>query len=318
MAEWVNYLEFRGLSIRKRAKTGAESLRYSDNLLGRHREATSARVPRSGGVCCNHAPCGGSTGYCSTANGGPRPGIYGDLYCVNATVSHCRHFLFVKPFIIVAILLLPGLATYGGTTHAENTEPFVVSAPRDLEAVECLKEGHEALEKGDIEGGINVFEGCLKRFPRSPIAHYWMGRAYFYGGKDQEALAALKTGIRLDPGNMYILRMLGEVYSFDKSKLNLAEDLLNRVLQKYPHYADARFNRACVYAQRGEFEKAFAEFRRLLAQEIKLAKYHTELGRILATMGRKDEAKQEFNRALTLASDYVPAKKALQQLNNSR
>ena len=114
---------------------------------------------------------------------------------------------------------------------------------------------------------------------------------------------------------MYATRMLGRVYAFDKTTLSLAEELLSKVLKKHPHYHDARFDRACVFALRNELEKAFSEFARLFSQETKFARYHTELGRILAAMGRKDEARKELDRALTLSPGYAPAKRELLKMD---
>lgn len=218
-------------------------------------------------------------------------------------------------FTVTMLIIVVSTMLNGGLGLADDVEALSEVSPTERKVAECLKSGHDLLEKDDLAGAVEAYRACVQRFPNSALAHYWLGRAYFYGDKNGQAIDELKEALKLEPENMYAMRMLGRVYAFDKTTLSLAEELLSKVLKKHPHYHDARFDRACVFAQRNEFDKAFSEFARLFSQETKFARYHTELGRILAAMGRNDEARKELDRALTLVPDYAPAKKELLKLD---
>jgi pentatricopeptide repeat protein len=85
-----------------------------------------------------------------------------------------------------------------------------------------------------------------------------------------------------------------------------------------PHFEEARFDLARVYAQKGQLDKAFRLFSEIIKQEMKFSVYHTEIGRILTALGQDKGAKAEYERALILFPNYEPAKKLLQELENKQ
>jgi tetratricopeptide (TPR) repeat protein len=131
----------------------------------------------------------------------------------------------------------------------------------------------------------------------------------------ENAVVQLKEALRLEPDNPLALAMLGKVYSYDKKKLSLAEDLLKKAVSLNPDSDETRFDLARVFAQRGDLEKSLREFSILLRGEIRYAVYHTELGMILAAGGKKEDARREFKRALVIFPGFGPAKKELEALD---
>ncbi len=129
------------------------------------------------------------------------------------------------------------------------------------------------------------------------------------------ATSEFQAVVRLDPDNPLGLAMLGRMYSFDPSKLNVSKELLERSLTIKPDNEEALFDLARVHAQLGDYEKSLDGFRRLLEQEKKFAMYRTELARILIAMGKKDEARKSLEIAVMLAPDFEPAKKLLNDIN---
>lgn len=184
----------------------------------------------------------------------------------------------------------------------------------DKPLVECLRKGHEALDKENLDEAVKAFAVCVKQHPRSGLAHYWLGMAHFYSKNQDQAIKDLTEAARLDPEEARPLHMLGRVYSHDKHKLSLAEELLRRALTRDPHSNDCRLDLARVYNRQGEIKKAFEQFALIFRSEKKFAFYHTELGRLMTALGQMEEAKEQFLRALVLSPGYERAEKLLRDL----
>ena len=204
-------------------------------------------------------------------------------------------------------------------SFAQSPSPKApVSDPKpthqDTETLECMVPGHAALEKGDLNAAKRVFEDCAKKFPASSFARYWLGMVYFFAHDADKATSEFKEVVRLDPNNPLGLAMLGRMYSFDQTKLNLAKELLERSLAQKPDAEDAHFDLARVYAQLGDYEKSMKEFGIILEGESKFALYRTELAKVLVSLGQKDEAKKSLDKALALDPQFEPAKKLLDEI----
>jgi tetratricopeptide (TPR) repeat protein len=238
---------------------------------------------------------------------------------MNRSVGFCKAKRIT--FLVITLLMHMLVASGAGADPSyelKQASPFSESVAADKETVACLKKGHEALDKNDLDEATKVFRSCVEQHPKSGLAHYWLGQAYQYGFKMDEAIVETKEALRLEPGNLYGLHALGRLYSLDKNKLDVAEELLTKVAGIDPHFDEARFDLARVYARKGEMDKAFQLFSQLFSQEMRFAVYHAELGKILTASGQERSAMDHYNRALTLQPDYEPAKKLIQELQNKR
>jgi tetratricopeptide (TPR) repeat protein len=219
------------------------------------------------------------------------------------------------------ILLSAGNATAQVTPPTKSQQPsapvpFIPPGLPDAEGpvAKCLHEAHVKLMKEGPEKALDAFRECAKQFPDSPDAHFALGMCYFVARQPEEAAEELNRVIKLQPEHTAARAMLGKLYSFDDSKLSLAEELLKQVVKANPYFEDAIFDLGRVYAKRGDTEKALAHFARVLASEQRFALYHFELGRIMATAGALDKAKVEFQRALVLYPNFKAAEEELRKL----
>ncbi len=112
----------------------------------------------------------------------------------------------------------------------------------------------------------------------------WIDMGQFYGRRHQNepAAAAIRHAIEMDSAHDNSLAHAGEVLI----RLKLEPQLAERALRDYLGGSN-------------------------LSDSAPACKVHTLLGRLLASSGDKAGARMEFQKALTLASGYEPAKKEL-------
>lgn len=79
----------------------------------------------------------------------------------------------------------------------EHAEAWLSNQPRSVDAWMFL--GHANVGLSDAEGMERAFKELLKLDPSIPQAHYYLGNAYLFQGKNQQALAEYRTAQNLLP-----------------------------------------------------------------------------------------------------------------------
>lgn len=202
----------------------------------------------------------------------------------------------------------------GGTPSKTEKES---KAPLSPEALEHFRQGHKFLANKKLQEAIKEFQETVRLAPDSPLAQYWLGRAYFYNQEPEPAEKAFKKVLELDAKNYHALAMLGKLYSFDRGKLDQAQQYLQQALEESPDNLEAHFDLGRIYAMKGEQQQALREFGFTFAKEGEFAIYHFEMGRILEAWGQKGEALQNYQRALVLNPRFDAAKQAITRLEGS-
>lgn len=98
----------------------------------------------------------------------------------------------------------------------------------------------------------------------------------------------------------------------------LAEDLLDRIVEAQPGWAQAWARRAALRAKRDDVSGAIADYGRALAAEPRHIEAMTGLGFLLLRIERKDEGLRVLKRALTLNPFLEPAKHVVDKLATER
>ncbi len=221
------------------------------------------------------------------------------------------------PSIFLA-LCIAALAVGGAAAGApaKGSKPLTLqqALSRHQKTLKCLAPGRKALARRDFAKAREVFKACARQHPENLLPLHLLGMAQYVAGERQKALATFKDLVRRAPRNPHALAMLGKLYSFDRRKLNLAQELLGRALALRPALREARFDLARVHALKGDFQRSLAEFAVLLRGERRFALYRTELGKVLMAMGRKKAARAQFKRALVLLPGFPPARRYLKAL----
>lgn len=182
--------------------------------------------------------------------------------------------------------------------------------PTDQSLVD-LGTAYLALSRPD--DAILVLRRALRINPARADAQTFLGIALTAGGRGAEAVLVLEEAARADPASGLSFAALSEAYAATGSA------------------REARAAAQIAGARAGESPRVFmmaghallvvhdaAESERFLAQAVRLnpgdPEALTGLAVVKATLGKHDEAVNILRQALTLKQDYVPARRALEQL----
>ncbi len=223
---------------------------------------------------------------------------------------------------IAAGLVIVGLALALGcqasTPSPEKKETGKAKISISPEALEHLAQGQKFLMDQKLDEALKEFQETVRLAPNSPVANYWLGRAYFYRKDKELAEKSFKKVLELEPENYHALAWLGKIYSFDPDKLDLAKSYLIKALEESPENLEAHFDLARIYGMQGERQKALREFAFLFSKERDFFIYHFELGRMLEAWGEPDKAIEEYKRAQVLNPHFQPAGEAIKRLESRK
>jgi Tfp pilus assembly protein PilF len=156
-----------------------------------------------------------------------------------------------------------------------------MSNPARLEQAEFFfKEGYRLQMGGDLEGAIAAYRRSIDMFPTAE-AHTFLGWAYSFQGRVDDAIRECETAIDIDPdfGNPY--------------------------------------NDIGVYLiEKGEYDEAIPWLEKAMAAKRYEPRHypHMNMGRVLVKKGRLEEAVRELKKALAIEPDYTPARVELHKL----
>lgn len=161
---------------------------------------------------------------------------------------------------------------------------------------------------------MKEFQETVRLAPDSPLANFWLGKAYYFKKDRDTAEKLFKKVLQMDPKNYHAMAMLGQLYSLQRDKLDQAQQYLQQALEESPDNLEAHFDMGRVLAMKGERQRAVLEFNFIFAKEADFAPYHFEMGRILEAWGEKERALANYKRALVLNPQFTMASQAVQRL----
>jgi len=151
---------------------------------------------------------------------------------------------------------------------------------RKKNAIECLEQAYREQLSGNLEEAIRLYQASLAYFPTAE-AHTFLGWAYSFEGRLDEAIAECKKAIDVDPsfGNPY--NDIGS-YLIHQGQLDEAIPWLERAItaKRYEprHYPHCNLGR--VYRAKGLLNKAIEAFETALAIEPNYTFAQNELAEI--------------------------------------
>jgi tetratricopeptide (TPR) repeat protein len=167
------------------------------------------------------------------------------------------------------------------------------SAEADMIAGEALD------EMKDNEGSTKMFRAAVKANPKEPNAHFGLGYLLWTQKQYPEAATEFQAELANDPQHAQSMVYLGDTYL----QLNRAEEakpLLAQGVQLDSTLWLADLDLGIIDSDAGRNADALRELEtaaRLKPDEVNV---HWRLGRLYRTMGRKDEAKAELDKASNL------------------
>lgn len=154
-------------------------------------------------------------------------------------------------------------------------------------------QGHEAQAR-------KVLEQALAEHPDDPELLYIYGQTLQYLDLQEKALQAMERVIKLNPDHPEALNFIGYMLADDGRDLDRARVLIERALQLDPESPYIRDSMAWVLYRQGEYEKAFEYVRAALEAMGDDVTLWTHYGDIAAALGRADEARKAYRRALEM------------------
>jgi len=157
--------------------------------------------------------------------------------------------------------------------------------PARLEQAEFyFKEGYRLQMNGDLEGAIAAYKRSIELYPTAE-AHTFLGWAYSFQGRIDEAIKECETAIQIDPdfGNPY--NDIG-VYLIEKGEYDEAIPWLEKAMvakryepRHYPH-----MNMGRVLVRKGRYQEAIKELKRALAIEPNYPAARIELHKLMGML----------------------------------
>ena len=135
-----------------------------------------------------------------------------------------------------------------------NTEALKV-APQFVEAMGQL--GLIAMMRGDAQTAQHWYDEALKVDPSFPTLHRRLGDVYYERGEFAAALREYQEAYARQPRDLRSLLQAG-ASARRSGDVNLAEQLLRKAIVQKPNSWIARYNLACLIAQKGDADAAIA------------------------------------------------------------
>ncbi len=157
--------------------------------------------------------------------------------------------------------------------------------PARLEQAEFyFKEGYRFQMSGDLEGAIAAYERSIELYPTAE-AHTFLGWAYSFQGRIDEAIKECETAIQIDPdfGNPY--NDIG-VYLIEKGEYDEAIPWLEKAMgaKRYEPRHFPHMNMGRVLVRKGQYQEAIRELKKALAIEPNYPAARIELHKLLGML----------------------------------
>jgi len=137
---------------------------------------------------------------------------------------------------------------------------------------------------GDLEGAIGAYERSIELYPTAE-AHTFLGWAYSFQGRIDEAIKECETAIQIDPdfGNPY--NDIG-VYLIEKGEYDEAIPWLEKAMaaKRYEPRHFPHMNMGRVLVRKGQYQEAIKELKKALAIEPNYPAARIELHKLLGML----------------------------------
>lgn len=201
--------------------------------------------------------------------------------------------------------------------ETESSESTKVTEPARLEAQRLSTEARELILQGNNQGAMARLREAIKLDPGLGDAHKNLALLFCNSGRFEDALPEAREAIRLSPEFDKAHNVMGKtLYGLGDIEGSIKE--YERAIAINPRYGIAYYNLGVAYQRLKQFPKALAAYQqaeRLGDLTSLLADTQLNIGVVLDQLGKHAEARQRWQRVLTMG-DPVAAALAEQNLSN--
>ncbi len=166
-----------------------------------------------------------------------------------------------------------------------------------LPAQDRMDKAMELARQQKYQQALDEFLAIVKSDPANKKAAMYAAAMEFQTGRMPECIARTQILLKSDPKNADMLELLGQSYMATRD-WKKAEDAWRAVLKERPSSDQAHMQLGAVLLQYSRFESALFETNLALEINSRRADIHSLRGNILASLGRMQEAAQEWAFAL--------------------
>jgi tetratricopeptide (TPR) repeat protein len=169
-----------------------------------------------------------------------------------------------------------------------------------------LLKGRLELQQGETAQAINGFEGAARVFPKVPVVYYQLAMAHLANNETDKAIGNLNQALTLNPKYADAILLLAEI-QIRGGNVAPAIVSLKPLAQQQPPIVPARLLLAEAYCAQDSLDSAVQIYRDLEKAYPKNPQIPLLLGTTLLHQKNNAGARAEFDQALKLAPDYLPA-----------
>jgi tetratricopeptide (TPR) repeat protein len=150
------------------------------------------------------------------------------------------------------------------------------------------------INEGEDEAALDYFNAAVNSDPGDYMSYFYIGSIYENTEDFDNAIAAYKKSISINPHYAQALNNLGYCYK-EKQYYTYAIDYYKKAIAEMPENEGFHYNIGNVYMQKDDLENASGSYRKAVELNPSFAKPHYNLGRIYANKEMYKEAVREFD-----------------------
>ncbi len=186
------------------------------------------------------------------------------------------------------------------------------TTPKDpmerLSASQLQEMGEKYLAAGNLAQALQFLTLANQKDPNNPMILYELGLAYDERGLSDQALNYYQAAIKLKPDFSDVYNAMGRLYA-SRDQLDKAEAAFKQAFNN-PFYALPQlplFNLGLVSEKRNDLPNALFYYQEALRILPSYGAAHYRMGKVLEAMGRTDEARRSYGKAIQYSPEMAEA-----------
>ncbi len=229
------------------------------------------------------------------------------IYDFFKTRKNVKRTLIVIALLISAILMVCSFrqASYWKNTYTLFTHALEVTSEKDLVYNQL---GVYFAANNKTEKAFEYFNSSLKIRPNDKYAHYNLGKLFFEQGKTDQAIEKFEQVLRLksdDINDVKTYNLLAQAF-LQQNKISQAIAVCQHGLDSHPDAYKLHNLLGILFSQIDRIEDAIVEFHEAL-KIMTVSDIYSNLGAMLASQGKFDQAIDVYNKAILLEPNNVKA-----------
>ncbi len=211
---------------------------------------------------------------------------------------------------LTPVVILTLLEINASPNVAQRSVNLSLSLPNSHAAQ--VEAGEKLADNDRLTESVLKYQRALEIEPADHSTRVRLAEVLHQRGRINNALQECALVMKVQPENIES-RLLASRLLVESGNPAAAEKQLREVLTRKPDLADARTNLGIVLATVGRLDESVTEFSRSLKLRSD-PDTHFNLANVLAQQGSRDEARRDYQQALELRPNFAAADNALKRL----